>query len=59
MTTPERALRDAAESHLGMALLRQATNDGARNGALTAAEARSLSSELLHEEGASECVRSE
>ncbi len=49
VTTPERALRDAAESHLGMALLRQAVNDGARNGALTAAEARRLSSELLHE----------
>lgn len=47
VTTPERSLRDAAASHLGRALLRQAIDDGSRSGALTASQAHRLAQELL------------
>lgn len=51
VTTPERALRDAAASHLGPALLRQAIEDGSRSGELTADQARRLARELLEDPG--------
>jgi predicted transcriptional regulator of viral defense system len=50
LTTPERALRDAAASHLGAALVRRAIEDGARRGELTAAQAERLTNELLQDQ---------
>ena len=47
VTTPARAIRDAHESHLGPALVRQAIEDGGRSGHLPLAEARTLERELL------------
>jgi predicted transcriptional regulator of viral defense system len=49
VTTPERSLRDAAASHLGRALLRQAIDDGLRSGVLTADHAHRLAHELLED----------
>lgn len=47
VTTPVRAIRDAHESHLGPALIRQAIEDGRRTGQLTLDEADRLEQELL------------
>ena len=47
VTTPSRAIRDAHESHLGPALIRQAIDDGRRTGRLTLDEADRLEGELL------------
>lgn len=47
VTTPARAIRDAHESHLGPALIRQAIVDGRRTGHLTLDEAERLELELL------------
>lgn len=47
VTTAARAIRDAHESHLGPALIRQAIDDGRRSGHLTAIEADALERELL------------
>lgn len=47
VTTAARAIRDAHESHLGPALVRQAIEDGRRSGHLTATEADALERELL------------
>lgn len=47
VTTPERSLRDAAASHLGRSLLRQAIEDGTREGHLTRSQASRLAEEYL------------
>lgn len=47
VTTAARAIRDAHASHLGLALIRQAINDGRRTGHLTLDEAERLEQELL------------
>lgn len=47
VTTAARAIRDAHESHLGPARVRQAIEDGRRTGHLTHADADRLEQELL------------
>lgn len=42
VTTPEKSIHDVAASHLGPALLRQAIEDGARRGQLTASQTQRL-----------------
>lgn len=54
VTTPERSLRDAAASHVGRSLLRQAIDDGTRTGHLTKSQASRLAEELLSEPSAAE-----
>lgn len=51
-TTPMRTIRDCHRTHLGPALIRQAIEDGVRNGALTAAQADRLAHECLLQGGA-------
>ena len=47
VTTPERSLRDAAASHVGRSLLRQAIEDGARTGHFTKSQSSRLAEEYL------------
>jgi predicted transcriptional regulator of viral defense system len=45
VTTPVRTIRDCYRAHLGPALIRQALEDGVRNGALTTTQAERLARE--------------
>ena len=47
VTSPVRTIRDCHAAHLGPALVRQALDDGVRQGSIKAADARRLRSELL------------
>jgi hypothetical protein len=47
VTKAARSLRDCAEAHLGPALLRQAIDDGQREGWLAARESEALRNELF------------
>ncbi|MGH7653719.1 MAG: type IV toxin-antitoxin system AbiEi family antitoxin domain-containing protein [Gemmatimonadaceae bacterium] len=49
VTTPARAIRDAAAAHVGSAIVRQAILDGRRTGHLTAAQTDRLAHELIGE----------
>lgn len=49
VTTPERAVRDAAAAHVGPALVRQAILDGRRTGHFTPAQAEHLAHDLIGE----------
>jgi predicted transcriptional regulator of viral defense system len=50
VTTPQRTIRDVHAAHLGTALLRQAIEDGRRNGRLSYELAAQLLQELLGEQ---------
>lgn len=54
VTTPERSLRDAAASHVGRSLLRQAIDDGTRTGHLTKSQASRLAEEFLSDPSVAE-----
>jgi hypothetical protein len=47
VTKAARSMRDCAEAHLGPALLRQAVDDGQREGWLAARESEALRNELF------------
>lgn len=47
IVTPERAIRDSYESHIGPALIRQAIDDAARRGLLSTTRADHLREDLL------------